>query len=61
MHRMLSFNISYWDFIKFPYFADTIERGDRGWNDRDRGEIEDDFRDNFNMNYFLKNSLGEYN
>jgi hypothetical protein len=26
---MLSFSISYPDLIKFPYFADTTERGDR--------------------------------
>jgi hypothetical protein len=37
---MLSFSISYWDLIKFPYFADTIERGEGG-------EREDDFIDNF--------------
>jgi hypothetical protein len=28
---MLSFSISYWDLMKFHYFADTTERGDRGW------------------------------
>jgi hypothetical protein len=27
---MLSFRISYLDLMKIPYFADTIERGDRG-------------------------------
>jgi hypothetical protein len=27
---MLSFTISYPDLIKFPYFADTIERGTAG-------------------------------
>ncbi len=27
---MLSFIISYSDLIKFPYFADTFERGDKG-------------------------------
>jgi hypothetical protein len=27
---MLSISISYWDFIKFPYFAHTTEREDRG-------------------------------
>jgi hypothetical protein len=32
--KMLSFSISYWDLIKFPYFPDTTERGDRGWNQR---------------------------
>jgi hypothetical protein len=30
---MLSFSISYSDLIKFPYFADTAERGDRGVKD----------------------------
>jgi hypothetical protein len=25
------FDISYWDLIKFPYFADTTKRGVRGW------------------------------
>jgi hypothetical protein len=28
--KILSFSISYPDLIKFPYFADTTERGDRG-------------------------------
>jgi len=37
---MLSFNISYPDLIKFPYFADITERGDIG------GEMEADFTDN---------------
>jgi hypothetical protein len=27
---MLSFSISYPDLIKFPYFVDTTERGDKG-------------------------------
>jgi hypothetical protein len=27
---MLSYSISYWDLTKFPYFADTTERGDKG-------------------------------
>jgi hypothetical protein len=31
---MLSFSISYPDLIKFPYFTDTIERGDRGVKQR---------------------------
>jgi hypothetical protein len=26
----LSFSISYWDLIKFPYFTDTTKRGVRG-------------------------------
>jgi hypothetical protein len=37
---MLSFSISYPDLIKFPYFVDTTERGDRG-------EREGDISDNF--------------
>jgi hypothetical protein len=31
---MLSFSISYPDLIKFPYFADTTEREDRGEKQR---------------------------
>ncbi len=33
---MVSFSISYWDLIKFPYFADTTERGDRRWKQAQR-------------------------
>jgi hypothetical protein len=33
---MLSFNISYWDVLKFPFFVDTIERGDREWKQAQR-------------------------
>ncbi len=33
---MLSFSISCWDLIKFPYFADISERGDRGWKNAQR-------------------------
>jgi hypothetical protein len=33
---MLSFSISYWDLIKFPYFVDTTEGGDRGWKQAQR-------------------------
>jgi hypothetical protein len=28
---MMSFNISYCDLIKLPYFVDPTERGERGW------------------------------
>jgi hypothetical protein len=28
--------ISYWDLIKFPYFADTAEKRDRGWKPAQR-------------------------
>jgi len=28
---MQSFNISYWDSVKFPYFVNTTETWDRGW------------------------------
>jgi hypothetical protein len=31
---MLSFSISYPDLIKFPYFAETTKRGDRGQKER---------------------------
>jgi hypothetical protein len=33
---MLSFRISYWDLIKFLNFADTTERGYRGWKQAQR-------------------------
>jgi len=33
---MLSFSISRWDLMEFHYFADTIERGDRGWEQAQR-------------------------
>jgi len=28
--------VSYWDLIKYPYFTDTTERGDRGWKEPQR-------------------------
>jgi hypothetical protein len=34
---MLSFSISYPDLIKFPYFANITERGDRGQKQRRQG------------------------
>jgi len=37
---MVSFNISYWDLIKFPYFVDTTERGVGGARE---GEFTDNF------------------
>jgi hypothetical protein len=41
---MLSFSISYPDLIKFLYFADTTERGDRvAKGDEIGGETEGDF------------------
>jgi hypothetical protein len=44
---MLSFSISYPDLIKFPYFVDTTERGDRGAKAEEiGGETEGDFMDN---------------
>jgi hypothetical protein len=47
---MLSFSISYLDFIKFPYFADTTERWDRGAKVEEiGGETEGDFMDNSNV------------
>jgi len=30
----MSYSISYKELIKFPYFVDTTERGDRGSKDR---------------------------
>jgi len=39
---MLSFSISYWDLIKFSYFAETTERGDKGLKEAQRqGDIMD--------------------
>jgi hypothetical protein len=44
---MLSFSISYPDLIKFPYFADTTERWDRGAKAEETGgETEGDFMQN---------------
>jgi len=44
---MLSFSISNPDLIKFPYFVDTTERGDRGAKGEEiGGEREGDFMDN---------------
>ncbi len=40
---MLSSSISYWDLIKFPYFADITKSGDRGWKHAQR---QGDFMDN---------------
>jgi len=33
---LLSCKISYWDLLKCLYFADTTERGDRGWKEAQR-------------------------
>jgi hypothetical protein len=61
---MLSCSISSWDLIKCPYFADTTERGDRGWEEAKRpGEDRVYFLDNSNifqglwlfLEHFLKN------
>ncbi len=35
-HFVLSFSISYWDLIKFPYFVVTTKRGVRGWKEAQR-------------------------
>jgi hypothetical protein len=44
---MLSFSISRPDLIKFPYFADTTERGYRAANAEEiGGETQSDFTDN---------------
>jgi hypothetical protein len=51
-HFILSCSISYWDLIKYPYFADTTERGDRGWKEAQRqGE------DRVNLRITLMNSF----
>jgi hypothetical protein len=42
---MLSISFSYWDLLKCPYFADTTERGDRGWKEAQR------------QGYFTDNSI----
>jgi len=36
LHFVLTFSISYWDLIKFPYFTDTSKRGGRGWKEAQR-------------------------
>jgi hypothetical protein len=36
---MLSFIISSPDLMKFPYFADTTERGDRGGESRPKDRV----------------------
>jgi hypothetical protein len=47
---MLSFSISYPDLIKFPYFADTTKRWDRGAKAEEiGGETKGDFMDNFDI------------
>jgi len=35
-HLILSCSISYSDLIKYLYFADTVERGDRAWKEAER-------------------------
>jgi hypothetical protein len=35
-HFTLRWSISYWDLLKSLYFADTTERGDRGWKEAQR-------------------------
>jgi hypothetical protein len=35
-HFVLSFSVSYWDLIKFPYFTDISKRGVRGWKEAQR-------------------------
>jgi hypothetical protein len=47
-----SFSISYWDLIKFLYFADTIERGDRGV----KGGPKTGWRQGY-FTYFTDNSI----
>jgi len=45
---MLSFSISSGDLIKFPYFADTTERGDRGGGGK-QAQREGDLTDKSNI------------
>jgi len=49
----LSFIISFWDLIEFPYFAETTQRGDKGgWKQAQRlrtGWRQGDFRDDSNV------------
>jgi hypothetical protein len=35
-HFVLSFSISYWDLMKFPYFTDTTKKGLKGWKEAQR-------------------------
>jgi hypothetical protein len=35
-HFIVSCNISYWDLVKYLYFVDITERGDRGWKEAQR-------------------------
>ncbi len=45
--EMLSFNISLWDLIKFPYFADATERVERYWKQaQNTGWRQVDFTEN---------------
>ncbi len=46
---MLSFGISFWDLLKCLHFANTIERGDRGWKEAQRHGY---FRDDSNRSCF---------
>jgi hypothetical protein len=52
---MLSFSISYPNLIKFPYFADTIEKGDEDRKQAEEigGETEGDFIDNSTLSQTL--------
>ncbi len=42
----MSFSISCWHLINFPYFADNTERGDSGWKEAQR---QGGFMDKFNV------------
>ncbi len=46
------FSISYWDLIKFPYFVDTTERGDREWK-----QAQGNFTDNSIFNRMAINGV----
>ncbi len=56
MLKLLS--ISYPDLIKFPYFADTTERSDKGAKAEEiGGETEGDLMDNF---IIFKDTLSDF-
>jgi hypothetical protein len=55
---MLSFNIPYPYLIKFPYFADTIERGVWGWKEVERQDEDQCWAGITNIPGIIRVSLG---
>ncbi len=54
-HLIISCSISYWDLSKCLYFADTNERGDRGWKEAQRqGEEGVTLRITLMCNWYLQ-------